>query len=92
MVGIGLPGVGVSICESGAHATSLKLGSIRGGTGVGLTSIVSVAVSLFGGVTVGLIGAQMSCKGVVGQKLLMLGIGPIDSLLSIAQLNVEFMA
>ena len=43
----------------GAHATSPKLGSIRGATtGVGSMDTVLVATSLFGGVTVGLSGAH----------------------------------
>jgi hypothetical protein len=49
------------------------------------------AASLFGRVTVGLGGAQMGCKGVVGQKLLMLGTGSIDLLMSVTQFNVVFM-
>jgi hypothetical protein len=42
----------------GAHATSLRSGSIRGGTArVGSTGTVLVATSLFGRVTVGSSGA-----------------------------------
>jgi hypothetical protein len=99
-IGVGLMGansvgsrlVSATPCGSGVHVTSPKLGSIRGRTGVGSTSIVSVAVSPFGGVTMGSVGAQTSCEGVVGWKLLTLGMGPIDSLMSIAQFNVEFVA
>ena len=58
--------------------------------GVGLMGASSVAVSPFGGVTVGSVGVQMSCKGVVGRKSLALGTGPIDSSVSVAQFNVEF--
>jgi len=77
----------------GAHVTSPELGLIRGGVaGVGSTGVGSVATSPFGGVTVGLGGVEMGCKGVVGWKLLALGTGPIDSLMSVAQFNVEFVA
>jgi hypothetical protein len=57
---------------------------------VGSTGTVLVAVSPFGGVTVGLIGAQMSCEGVVGWKSLTLGMGLINSSMSVAQFNVVF--
>ena len=60
--------------------------------GVGLMGAVLVAASPFGGVTVGSVGAQTSCEGVVGRKSLALGTGPIDSSMSIAQFNVEFVA
>jgi hypothetical protein len=45
------------------------------------------ATSSFGGVTVGLSGAQTGCEGVVGRKSLELGTGPIDWSVSVAQLN-----
>jgi hypothetical protein len=99
-VGARLMGVGsvssrlVSATPSGpgAHATSPKSGSIRGGMGFGSMGTVLVAASPFGRVMVGLVGAQMSCKGVVGRKSLALGMGPIDSSMSVAQFNVEFVA
>ena len=95
-VGAGLMGAGlvssglVSATPSGpgAHATSPKSGSIRGGMGFGSTGTVLVAALPFGGVTVGSVSAQTSCEGVVGWKSLTLGTGPIDSLMSIAQFDV----
>ena len=95
LMGAGLVSSGlVSATPSGpgAHATSPKSGSIRGGMGFGSTGTVLVAVSPFGGVTVGSVGAQTSCESVVGRKSLALGTGPIDSSMSVAQFNVEFVA
>jgi len=77
----------------GVLATSLESGSMRGSmAGVGSTGTVSVAMSPFGGVTVGLVGVQTSCEGVVGWKSLTLGMGLIDSSMSVAQFNVVFVA
>ena len=90
LVGSGL--VSTTPCGSGVHAMSLKSGSIIGGMGVGSTGTVVVAASLFGRVMVGSVDVQMSCKGVVGQKSLVLVMGPIHSLMSISQLDVEFVA
>jgi hypothetical protein len=99
--GIGLTGVGsvdivlASATPSGpgTHATSPESGAIRGSTaGVGSTGTVLVATSPFGRVSVGSVGVQTRCEGVVGRMSLALGTGPIDSSMSIAQFNVVFVA
>ena len=64
------------------HATSLESGLIRGSVaGVGSMDTGLVVTPPFGRVTVGSGGAQTSCKGMVGQKSLALGMGLIDSLM-----------
>jgi len=42
------------------------------------------ATSLFDGVTVGLVGAQKGCNGMLGRNSLALGTGPGDSLMLVA--------
>ena len=56
-----------------------------GSMGMGL-----IATPLFGGVMVGSGGGQTSCKGMVGQKSLTLGMGPINSSMFVTQFNVVF--
>ena len=79
LVGMGTPLVGVGVETAGVQSLGIPIAGVH----------MQGAMSPLNVVVVRLGSARTGCRGVTGQKLLTLGMGPIDSLISIAVRNIH---